>query len=360
MRALFVSTAVAPLGSAAAGGVDRTIRNAARALRRRGHTVALVAPSGSAPVPEVDALIEVSGTAQPRAQRSAPDAVDPLPPGSVLEAMWDSVAELHLAADVVVNFSYDWLPLYLDTCAAIETPVVHHLTMGRESDLVARLARRLAARLPGSVATYTRAQASDHGLDDAVVLGFGLDLDLYPARLSGPGPRLAWAGRVAPEKQLGHAVTVAARTGLALDVCGAIEDPDELDEARRRHPGSVVEVHGLLGVEALAGVLGRARALLMTPRWAEALGIVALEALACGTPVLAYARGGIGEVVDEGVTGRVVDPDDIDGLCAAVTGLERLERADCRRAAERRFGLSAYGERLEAWLSGICGAGPCP
>src|SRR5262249_48379915 len=152
---------------------------------------------------------------------------------------------------------------------------------------------------------YTQAQAADHGLTAATVLGVGLDLGRYPAAVGPAAPRLVWAGRVSPEKQLAHAVAAAERLQLPLDICGAVDDPEELDAALRAQPGAQVSVHGLLDTGALAAVLGRARALVMTPRWQEAFGIVAAEALACGTPVVAYARGGVAEVVDDGVTGHL-------------------------------------------------------
>ena len=88
----------------------------------------------------------------------------------------------------------------------------------------------------------------------------------------------------------------------------------------------------------------------MTPKWVEAFGNVAIEALACGVPVVAYGRGGPLEIIEDGVTGYLVKPDSVDGLVAAIAQLPRIDRATCRAQAEAKYSLAAMGERTEAWL----------
>jgi UDP-glucose:tetrahydrobiopterin glucosyltransferase len=90
--------------------------------------------------------------------------------------------------------------------------------------------------------------------------------------------------------------------------------------------------------------------MLMTPRWVEAFGNVAIEALACGVPVIAYRRGGPAEIVTDGKTGFLVEPDSVDGLVAAIERLDKIDRADCRHAAETIFSQSAWGTGMESWF----------
>ena len=95
------------------------------------------------------------------------------------------------------------------------------------------------------------------------------------------------------------------------------------------------------------------RALLMTPRWIEAFGNVAIEALACGVPVIAYSRGGPSEIVRDGKTGFLVEPDSVPGLVSAIEKIDSLSRVACRKQAETEYSLAALGDRFEAWFNKI-------
>jgi UDP-glucose:tetrahydrobiopterin glucosyltransferase len=95
--------------------------------------------------------------------------------------------------------------------------------------------------------------------------------------------------------------------------------------------------------------------MLMTPRWVEAFGNVAIEALACGVPVIAYRRGGPAEIITDGKTGFLVEPDSVEGLVAAIGRLDEIDRADCRHAAETVFSQSAWGNVVESWFDRLVG-----
>jgi UDP-glucose:tetrahydrobiopterin glucosyltransferase len=88
----------------------------------------------------------------------------------------------------------------------------------------------------------------------------------------------------------------------------------------------------------------------MTPKWIEAFGNVAIEALACGVPVVAYRRGGPAEIVEQGQTGWLVEPDSVAGLVEAIGQLDQIDRYTCRQQTEVRFSMQAMGERVEAWF----------
>ena len=94
-------------------------------------------------------------------------------------------------------------------------------------------------------------------------------------------------------------------------------------------------------------------ALLMTPRWVEAFGNVAIEALACGVPVISYARGGPAEIVRDGLTGFLVEPDRVNGLVDAIDRIDKIDRRACRNQAEVEYSLAALGDRFEHWFKSI-------
>ena len=91
----------------------------------------------------------------------------------------------------------------------------------------------------------------------------------------------------------------------------------------------------------------------MTPRWIEAFGNVAIEALACGVPVVAYRRGGPSEIVNHGKTGFLVEPDKVTELVKAINKIDRLDRQLCRQQAQTEYSLLALGDRFEAWFESL-------
>jgi UDP-glucose:tetrahydrobiopterin glucosyltransferase len=115
-------------------------------------------------------------------------------------------------------------------------------------------------------------------------------------------------------------------------------------------PPGTLRWRGFLPTAELQAQLGRCRALLNTPKWNEAYGNVVVEAMACGVPVVAYRRGGPGELVQSGVNGVLVEPDDVAALAAAVPVAARLDRAACRRWAEEHASLEALAGRIETWI----------
>lgn len=351
LRILLVSTPVGPIGSGEGGGVEQTVAVLAEGLAARGHDVAVVAPAGST-MPGVH-VVEVPGVPQVPAQTVGRDAPASVPAGSVLAAMWDEVRRRQWATDVVVNLAYDWLPLYLS--AFLSVPVAHLVSMPSLSEVMDEAVCSVVGMEPGSVAVHSRAQAETFPCATELrVVGNGIAVERYPFVARGSGD-LGWVGRIAAEKGLTAAFAVAERTGRHLRVWGLVQDAGAWDAARAAHPAASASHEGFLPPAGLAAGLGRCDALLVTPSWVEAFGNVVVEALACGVPVVAYRRGGPGEIVDDGVTGFLVDPDDVEGLVRAVGEVGRLDRAACRADAEARWSREAVCERIEAWLLELLG-----
>jgi len=154
------------------------------------------------------------------------------------------------------------------------------------------------------------------------------------------GEYLAFLGRISPEKRADRAIEVARRTGLPLHIAAKVDDIDRDYFEREIEPllgAAHVEWVGEIGPDHKNEFLGRARALLFPIDWAEPFGLVMIEAMACGTPVIAYRAGSVPEVITDGVSGFIVE--DIDGAVAAVGRLDEIDRAGVRAAFEARFSV---------------------
>ncbi len=349
MKLLLVSTPVGPLGSGQGGGVELTVRCLAAELQRRGHEVLVLAPRGSQ-LPGT-AIEAIAGNLQVPAQTQVRTEPISMPADSVLAKQWDRARALAPQFDLTVNFAFDWLPFYLTPF--FPQPIAHFISMGSLSDALDEIVGRVARAFPGTLGVYTRTQAGTFSFGAACrCLGSGIDLSQYHFNRA-PEAALAWLGRIAPEKALEDAAAAAAAANLPLRVFGKIQDVPYWERICREYPAVAANYGGFLETGALQAQLGRCRGLLMTPRWVEAFGNVAIEALACGVPVIAYRRGGPAEIVRPGETGFLVEPDSITGLVDAIGRLGEIDRATCRRQAESEYSLQAFGDRFERWFLDI-------
>jgi glycosyltransferase involved in cell wall biosynthesis len=156
-----------------------------------------------------------------------------------------------------------------------------------------------------------------------------------------PGDYLAFLGRISPEKRADRAIEVARRAGMPLRIAAKVDEADREYFEREIEPlleADHVDFIGEIGPQEKNEFLGGARALLFPIDWSEPFGLAMIEAMACATPVIAYRSGSVPEVIDEGVTGFVVD--DIESATDAVRRLDRIDRAGVRAAFERRFDVA--------------------
>jgi glycosyltransferase involved in cell wall biosynthesis len=152
------------------------------------------------------------------------------------------------------------------------------------------------------------------------------------------GGYLAFLGRISPEKRVDRAITIARAAGVPLKIAAKVDRVDEAYFRAEIEPmlqGPGVEFIGEIDERRKARFLGDARALLFPIDWPEPFGLAMIEAMACGTPVLAFRNGAVPEVVDDGVTGYVVDT--IDEALSALEGVLALDRTRVRRRFEERF-----------------------
>jgi glycosyltransferase involved in cell wall biosynthesis len=156
---------------------------------------------------------------------------------------------------------------------------------------------------------------------------------------------LAFLGRIAPEKRVDRAIEIAARCGLKLKIAAKVDPADKKyfeAEIKPLLSQPHVEFIGEIDDSQKSAFLSGAIGLLVPIDWPEPFGLVMIEALACGTPVLAFNRGSVPEIVDEGVTGFVVE--DVDGAVAVVSRLSQLSHSQIRQVFERRFTAQRMAE----------------
>lgn len=354
MHVVFLSTSVGALGSGVGGGVELTMRTLADGLVARGHTVTVVAPRGSQlgahRVVHVDGALHVPSQTL---DRSTPLVV---PTDSVLVNMWHEVCRLAEGADVVLNFAYDALPF--DASGDCPAAVAHLVSMGSLSDEMDRAVTGALRRSPGCIAMHSTAQAAtfaDLNSAEVEVVMSGVDMSAYEF-VAHATDDLAFVGRISAEKGIDDVFAVAQHSGRRVIAFGLMQDESAWRAAARQFPSARVEHAGFLATADLQARLGRCAALIMVHRWVEAFGNVAIEALACGVPVITYDRGGPAEIVRDGETGFVVPADDTAAVVGAVERLSVIDRRRCRADAQERYSREAFAIRVERWLERVVAA----
>ena len=254
-------------------------------------------------------------------------------------AIEPKVAEcLHISAvfersdefDVIHN-SFDFLPLTFSDLVA--TPVVTTIHGFSSPAIVAAYAKY------NDRTTYVAISDADRhpALDYAATIHHGIDTDRFQLQAE-TGSYLAYFGRIHPDKGTATAIAVAAKAGMPLLLAGIIQDTayfethvaPHIDDDRVRFLGPVC-------ADDRSEFLGGARALLHLIDFDEPFGFSVVEAMACGTPVIAFDRGSMRELIDDGSTGRLVD--DTGGAVAAVEEVARFDRAAIRDTTVDRFGV---------------------
>ena len=347
---VLLSTPIGGLGTGRGGGVELTLTSLLRGLVERGHRLRLVAAKGSVLPPGCEGveLLTAEGEDQPSWQHLEGCSPVVIPRAGLLPRLLELALAAGASADAVVNFGYDWLPLWITPHV---TPRLFHLiSMGAVAEVMRDAIEALALWDQTRLAFHTRRQAADFALPHpARIVGNGFDLSNYQFRPERGGP-LGWAGRVAPEKGLEDAAAAAAALGERLRVWGLREDPAYAEAVEAAVPTGTIEWRGFLPTADLQQELGACRALINTPKWNEAYGNVVVEALACGVPVVAYDRGGPGELVVSGKTGFLVQPDAIEAMTKALRQIPEIDRHACRTWVETHATQAVFAHRVETWI----------
>jgi glycosyltransferase involved in cell wall biosynthesis len=182
------------------------------------------------------------------------------------------------------------------------------------------------------------------GLNWLATVYHGLPPGVCTYNPSPAGRYFAFLGRVAPEKGLDRAIEIARRAGVPLRIAAKVDAADEAYFRGRIVPllGEGIEFIGEVGERDKAAFLGNAKGLLFPIDWPEPFGLAMIEAMSCGTPVLAWPGGSVPEVVDDGLTGYIVES--IEAALSKLPALAALDRAQVRRRFEARFGASRMAQ----------------
>jgi glycosyltransferase involved in cell wall biosynthesis len=241
--------------------------------------------------------------------------------------------------DVIHNHAFDAPAVRLAT--TVPVPVLHTLHLPPDETLTAALAQAARSGRPPAVATVSAFQAAAWRRVvrvDAVLPPYVPTRVIPYCATTGHGA--VFAGRLSPEKGTAEAIDIASVAGLSIDVYGDAYDvryAREQIEPRQARPG--VRIHQAIPRASLWTAMSRAAVVLNPVQWDEPFGMVAAEAQACGTPVVAFRRGGLTEIVEDGVTGFLVPPGDLQAAAGAVGRTAEISRAACRSHAERHLDL---------------------
>jgi glycosyltransferase involved in cell wall biosynthesis len=356
MRVALIAPLVAPIREPQRGGSQAFICDLARGLIHRGHEVTLYAASGSEVpgVAVVDLGVDSRALSASLYRASGGGAADSAAAEDAFAAVYSTVRDQRY--DVIHNHAFDAPAISLGT--ALPAPVVHTLHLPPDDAVAAALRQAASHDMPPAVATVSAFQAS--AWRRVVPVDAVLPSYVPTARIPwsrGEAAGALFAGRLSPEKGAAEAIEIARLAGVEIDLYGDSYDADyarERIDARRDEPG--VNLHPAVPRSALWEAMARAAVVLCPAGWDEPFGMVAAEAQACGTPVVAFDRGAIAEVVVDGVTGFLVTPGDIGSAADAVARASRLSRAACRAHATRHLDLERSLDDHEQLYRRVVGA----
>ena len=304
------------------GGTERVVSYLTEELVRQGHRVTLFASGDSRTSAELVAVCE-------RAARLEREPTATLAMHSLL------IEAVFARAEVfdVIHCHTD--SIHLPLARRCPVPVITTLHGRLDISGLGPLHREFA-ELP--LVSISDAQRSPMPWASwAGTVHHGLPLELHRPHYDA-GRYLVFLGRIAPEKGVDRAITIAGRARLPLKIAAKVDQGDREYFASQIQPllaAPSVEFLGEIDERAKTQLLGGALALLFPIDWPEPFGLAMIEAMACGTPVVAFARGSVPEVVDSGITGYIVSS--IEEAVACVERARGLDRRECRRQFERRF-----------------------
>ena len=317
------------------GGTERVVYNLVEEQVRRGHEVTLFASGDSTTTATLSAAV-------PRALRLDHSLGDPLAPHIVLMSQVFGRAE-----------EFDLIHCHVDYLAfpfsrLVATPTVHTLHGRLDVPHLRPVMSHFDTVPIVSISNAQRRPLEDLRLAWAGTVHHGLDLESYPPGTGGGG-YLAFLGRLSPEKRPDLAIEAAKLAGVPLKIAAKVDPVDrpyfeEEIEPLLSHP--LIEYLGEIGEDDKPAFLGNAAGLLFPIDWPEPFGLVMIEALACGTPVIARPFGSVPEIIVPGRSGFIADS--VDDIVEAVRHLDRIDRAACRREAEARFSVERMVDGYEA------------
>ena len=315
------------------GGIEQVIALLAAELTERGNSVTLFAAPGT---------------------RSSAEVLSPLEdihPDEIQMSLYE--ADHVASAFASIEEADEPFDILHDNCGfaafafadRIDIPLVHTLH-GPFTDETSAFYARHGYKAPAVALSRYQAEQAPPELDVVAVIGNPIVVDDFPFRAE-KDDFLLWVGRMNPDKGPHRAIAAAREAGVRLVLAGPVQPGNEDFFAKEVEPhidGDRVEYVGEVGEEKADLYVG-ARAFLMPIRWPEPFGLVMTEAMACGTPVIAFPEGSASEIVVDGETGFVVE--DERAMAEAVGRLDEIDPERCRESARERFDVAPVAEAYE-------------
>lgn len=324
------------------GGTERVVAYLCDELARRGHSVTLFASGDSRTAASLVPLTE-------RALRLDPDALDCIAPHLLgLSRAFERAGEFD-----VLHCHVDYLAFPF--AQFVRTPTIHTLHGRLDLPHLAPLYRHFRDLRLVSISNAQRAPLDALGVRWAATVYHGLPLGRFPYSAR-RGRYLAFLGRISPEKRVDLAIAVAKEAGLPLKIAAKVDRVDRAYFQREIVPllaDPLIEFVGEIDEEAKPAFLGSALALLFPIDWPEPFGLVMIEAMACGVPVIARPYGSVPEVLVPGRTGFVADT--FEEIVDAVKRIDTISRAECRKHVEERFTVERMVDDYEAVYARLLG-----
>lgn len=339
MKIALIAPLITAIREPQRGGSQAFVADLATGLGSRGHEVHVYAASGS----DIPGVRLINTGIDPESLAATLYRVDGSPgdPRAAERAFATVYTRVRERSyDVIHNHAFDAPAITL--AGAVGVPVVHTLHLPPEKQVVAALQQVAHQPSPPAIATVSACLA------DAWQVVADVHAVLKPyvptARIpwsSSAGNGAVFAGRLSPEKGVADAIDIATMARMRIDVYG---DPYDATYAREqvdpRRMAPEVAVHRSVPRSRLWQIMAQAAVVLCPARWEEPFGMVAAEAQACGTPVVAYRRGALQEVIADGLTGFLITPDDMPAAAAALRKVVELSRPQCRKHAETNLDLA--------------------
>jgi glycosyltransferase involved in cell wall biosynthesis len=325
------------------GGTERIVAHLSNALVALGHEVTLFA---SADADTRATLVPV---------RDQAIRLDPCPLKSDLAAHLSMLHELHLR-----RHEFDLLHFHVDL---IHFPFFEDFVARTVTTLHGRLDLKDLPEVYSRWHDYPLVSISDDqrkplaGANWLATVQHGLAEGVYSFNATPSDPYLAFLGRISPEKRPDRAISIAKRLGMRLKIAAKVDAADAAyfrDEIRPLLADPLIEFIGEIGDSEKSAFLGNANALLFPIDWPEPFGLVLIEAMACGTPAIAWRCGSVSEIVDHGRTGFIVDTED--EAVRAVLKLDQLDRWTVRRVFRERFTADVMARNYLRLYRQLCGA----
>ena len=323
LRIAILSPVWFPVPPTGYGGTERVVSLLADSLVEAGHDVTLFASGDSHSKAKLVSVFDVAPSAQI---------------GHSIPEIHHALACLERAGEFDIINDHSGPPAAV-MCGLVGTPAVHTLHGPLDGPIAPKVYRQIANVAPrvGLISISLNQRKPEPGLPWIANCPNAIDISVYPCQ-DKKSDYLVFVGRMNPDKGAHHAIQIANETGLPLKLAGKMQDLEEKEYFNARikpHLSERIEYMGEVTHDEKVALLQNARLTLFPIEWEEPFGLVPIESMACGTPVLATRYGAVPEVIASGIGGIVVDH--VSDMVAMIDTAAALDPLDCRRYVEESF-----------------------